>query len=159
MPSIPANTFPAPYDTTAKIISTAVPILLAVAVAMAHSALAGGIAALLLIAAYVYSPTAYTIADQSVVVERPVGSVRVPLDGIREARAATKDDFRRCIRLFGSGGLFGYYGVFLTSKLGRSTWYVTNRSNAVVVITNTKTLVFSPGDVDRFVAAIRPPAV
>jgi hypothetical protein len=51
--------------------------------------------------------------------------------------------------------LFGYYGLFMTSKLGKSTWYVTNRSKSVVVITDTKTTVFSPDDVEGFLAAIR----
>ena len=83
----------------------------------------------------------------------------MPLDSIREARPAIKDDFQGCVRLFGSGGFFGYYGVFMTSKLGRTTWYVTNRKNAVVVITGAKTLVFSPGDVDRFLAAVRPSSI
>ena len=44
----------------------------------------------------------------------------VPLLDIREVRPATKDDFGGCIRLFGNGGLFGYYGLFRTSKLGPS---------------------------------------
>jgi hypothetical protein len=141
---------------TAKIISTAVSVTLLIVVVVTHSVLVGGLAALLVVAAYAYSPRGYSISERSIIVERLIGDVRIPLDEIREARAATPDDFRGCIRLFGSGGLFGYYGVFLTSKLGRSTWYVTNRRNAVVVIAGAKTVVFSPGDVDRFVAAIRP---
>ena len=60
-----------------------------------------------------------------------------------------------CIRLWGSGGLFGYYGLFSTAKLGKSTWYVTNRSNAVVLITAAKTILFSPDDPKEFLAAIR----
>ena len=81
--------------------------------------------------------------------------LRIPLDGIREIRIATADDFRDCFRTFGNGGLFGYYGQFSTSKLGSSTWYVTNRSNSVVVITSSKTAVFSPDDMDGFLAAIQ----
>ncbi|MBV9770294.1 MAG: hypothetical protein JOZ32_12035, partial [Bryobacterales bacterium] len=37
------------------------------------------------------------------------------------------------------GGLFGYYGLFTTAKLGKSTWYVTKRENGVVVIAGAKT--------------------
>jgi Bacterial PH domain len=78
-----------------------------------------------------------------------------PLDGVREARTATPDDLRDCLRTFGNGGLFGYYGQFSTAKLGNCTWYVTNRSNAVVVVTSARTSVLSPDDVDGFLAAIR----
>jgi hypothetical protein len=56
--------------------------------------------------------------------------------------------------LGGSGGLFGYYGLFSTSKLGRSTWYVTNKSNSVVVITAAKTVLLSPDDPDAFLATL-----
>jgi Bacterial PH domain len=86
--------------------------------------------------------------------ERLIGNVSIPLDGIRAIRKTTADDLRGCIRLWGSGGLFGYYGLFRTSALGKSTWYVTNRRNIVVVITASKTALFSPDDVDAFLAAI-----
>ena len=75
------------------------------------------------------------------------GPAIVPLAGVREVRRAAPEDFRRAIRLFGSGGLFGYYGLFSTSRLGRSYWYVTDRSKAVVVVTAVKTALFSPDDV------------
>jgi hypothetical protein len=70
-------------------------------------------------------------------------------------RAAAPDDLKGCIRLFGNGGLFGYYGLFRTSKLGKCSWYVTNRDNAVVLITSAKTVILSPDDVNGFVATIR----
>jgi hypothetical protein len=108
-----------------------------------------------LVAAYAWSPRSYTISDRSIVVKRLAGNVRIPLDAIREVRIATPDDFRDCIRTFANGGLFGYYGQFQTSKLGKCTWYVTNQSNAVVVIAGAKTTVFSPDEVDGFLAAIR----
>jgi hypothetical protein len=51
--------------------------------------------------------------------------------------------------------MFGYYGLFRTSKLKKCWWYVTDRQNTVVVITDEKTALFSPDDVDGFLAAIR----
>jgi hypothetical protein len=53
--------------------------------------------------------------------------------------------------------MFGYYGLFRTSEFGKCWWYVTNRQNTVVVITDEKTALFSPDDVDGFLAAIRAP--
>jgi hypothetical protein len=107
---------------------------------------------------YAYSPQSYAVRERSIVVKRLIGNVRIPLDDVREVRAAAADDFRGCIRLWGSGGCFGYYGLFRTSKLGKCTWYVTNRRHCVVVITGAKTAVFSPDDVQSFVAAIGPPS-
>ena len=70
-------------------------------------------------------------------------------------RRATPDDLRRAIRLRGSGGLFGYYGLFRSAKLGKFKAYVTDKNNRVVVITGSKTALFSPDDVDGFLNAIR----
>jgi hypothetical protein len=135
---------------------TAIVSVLLLSLAMAvHRVVVWCPAVLALVAAYAWSPRGYAVSRGSVAVNRLIGNVCIPLDGIREVRAATKDDFRGCLRLFGNGGLFGYYGLFRTAKLGKSTWYVTNRSKAVVVITGAKTVLFSPDDVDGFVAAVR----
>lgn len=158
MSSGQAGEFSASYDTTTKIVSGAVcagMLLPAAAVTAApHGVVLGCLVLMTLPLAYMYSPRAYRIEGRSIVVKRLVGNVNVPLDGIRAARRINADDLRGCIRLFGSGGLFGYYGLFRTSSLGRCTWYVTNRKNAVVVIGASKTTVYSPDDVDGFLGAI-----
>lgn len=51
--------------------------------------------------------------------------------------------------------MFGYYGLFRTTRLGNCTWYVTNRDRMVVVVTESKAALFSPDDVGGFLAAIR----
>ena len=89
--------------------------------AATHSVVAGCLSAVIVVGAYAWSPRGYAVAERSITVNRLIGNVRIPLDSIRELRAATADDFRGCLRLFGNGGLFGYYGLFRTSKLGKST--------------------------------------
>jgi hypothetical protein len=88
-------------------------------------------------------------------VKRLIGNLRIPFDEIQDVRAAVPADFQGAIRTFGNGGLFGYYGRFSSPALGSSSWYVTNRSNAVVVRTSAKTAVFSPDDLAGFIAAVR----
>ena len=63
---------------------------------------------------------------------RLFGNVTIPSSEIQVARAATSDDLRGLIRVWGSGAFFGYYGSFRTSKLGNCTWYVTDRQKCVV---------------------------
>jgi hypothetical protein len=152
---MPSTTFAAPYDRTTKILTAVISVALLAAVVAIQNVIVAAISALVIVLAYAYSPRGYTVVDRSVVVQRLVGNARVPLEDVREARPASKDDFIGCIRLWGSGGLFGYYGVFRTNKLGRSTWYATDRSRAVVVITGSKTVLFSPDEVDGFLSAIR----
>ena len=149
--------FSASYDTTTKVISAVVLVVFLVIIVATHSVVAGCLTAAIVVGAYAWSPRGYAVSDGSIEVKRLIGRARIPLDGLREARAATKDDFRGCLRLFGNGGLFGYYGMFRTSKLGKSTWYVTNRGKAVVVVTGEKTVLFSPDNVEGFIAAIGAP--
>lgn len=155
MPSGSPPRFTASYDSTTKSLSAGLTVFLAAIGIVMHSTIALGVAASVIALAYAWSPRGYAIADRSVVVRRLIGKIAIPLDGIREARRAAADDFTGCIRLWGNGGMFGYYGSFSTSKLGRSWWYLTNRRKAVVVITDRGTTLFSPDDVDGFLAAVR----
>lgn len=155
MPFAQSTSFSASYDRATKLISGGIFVLLLALTAVIPSVVVGPLAALLLVGAYAWSPRGYAISEGSIIIKRLIGSARIPLEGIREARIATPDDFRGCIRLFGNSGLFGYYGQFRTSRLGTCTWYVTNQSNAVVIVTAAKTTVFSPDDRDGFLAAIQ----
>ena len=147
--------FSAPFDRTTKLISIVVCLGLLAIVIFVHNPILDILSLLVLLIASAYSPRRYALEGQYVVVKRLSGAARIPLSDVREARKATGDDLRGCIRLWGSGGLFGYYGLFSTPKLGKSTWYVTDRSRAVVLITAAKTVLLSPGDTDGFLAAIR----
>ena len=147
--------FPASYDRNTKIVSTIVCLGLLAVIVFVHNLVLTCLSLLVIVLCFAYSPRGYVLAGRSILVKRLAGTIRIPIDELREARRATPDDFRGSIRLWGSGGLFGYYGLFSTAKLGRSTWYVTNRSNGVVVITASKTVLFSPDGAETFLAAIR----
>jgi hypothetical protein len=147
-------TFSASYDRATQIISALVCLFLLAVIAYTRSPVFTLIAVLLILVSYAYSPRGYVITDRSVLVQRLAGRPRIALDGLRQVRRTTPDDFRRSIRLRGSSGLFGYYGLFSSAKLGRFTAYVTNKNNRVVVITGSKTALFSPDDVDAFLNAI-----
>jgi hypothetical protein len=146
--------FRASYDTTTKLISAAIFILFLGIAVDTNSLIAEGIFALIFVAAYAWSPSGYEIAGGEVVIKRPIGSIRIPVSGIREVRLATKDDLRGSMRIFGSGGLFGYYGLFRNSELGESNWYVTDRGHAVVLIGDSGTAIVSPDDQAGFIAAL-----
>jgi hypothetical protein len=147
--------FSASYDRTTAITSAVVCLGLLAVIFAVHNLILTCLSIFVILLCFAYSPRGYEIADRSIMVQRLAGPARIPLDDIRELRRATPDDFRGCIRLAGSGGLFGYYGLFSTATLGRSTWYVTNRSKSVVLITGTKTVLFSPDDPEAFLATLR----
>jgi hypothetical protein len=147
--------FSASYDRGAKILSALVCLGLLAVVVLVHNFILGGLSLLVLAICVAYSPRSYVIEGQSIVVRRLAGAARIGLEDVREARRVTAEDLRGCIRLRGSSGFFGYYGLFRTAKLGKCTWYVTDRSKSVVVITQAKTVLLSPDDTDGFLSAIR----
>ncbi len=149
------KSFSASYDLTTKMISVAVCVLLGGGALLTGTWIVGIIAVLILGISYALSPRAYTISEGMVQVRRLVSSILIPLHDIRAVRIATKEDLRGCVRVFGNGGLFGYYGVFRTSALGVCHWYVTNRANAVIIDTPTKTYLLSPDDVSRFIEEVK----
>jgi hypothetical protein len=148
-----------PYDRMAKVATPLVCVLLLAIALIPHVPIfVWAIDILVVLLCWAYSPRGYSVANGCITVRRPVGNVRIPLDGLQEARPAGSDDLGGCIRLWGNGGVFGYYGLFRTSKLGKCTWYLTDRSKAVVVVTSAKTVVLSPADTDGFLKAIGAPA-
>jgi hypothetical protein len=155
MPNQQEQTFATSYDLSTKIISAAAIAVFVMVYVVTRNALAGGFGFCVIALSYAYSPRSYVVSGTTILIRRLIGTVRVPLDGIRELRIGTAADFRRCIRLWGSGGLFGYYGYFRTAKLGKCRWYVTNRRDSVIVVRDGGTIVLSPSDAGGFLASVR----
>ena len=159
-PGVPLA-FSVSYDVTTKVISACiwvVPLLAALAVVRRNPTarlVVGGSLLLISMVAYAYSPRVYAVSAEGITVWRPIGNVRVPLETVREVRPATRQDLAGCIRLWTSGGLFGYDGLYRTAKLGQCRWYVADRSRMVVLVTRAETALFSPDDPNGFARAIR----
>lgn len=144
--------FHASYDRTSLVISAIVCALLLVVAIYAGSVAAGCFAVVVIAACYAWSPRGYVLAGRDLIVRRLIGTVR--MHNVLRARRATADDFSGCLRLWGSGGLFGYFGLFRTSKLGRCWWYVTDRENTIVVSAEGSAVLVSPDDVEGFLARV-----
>jgi hypothetical protein len=155
MSQLQKQSFAASYDLAAKIISSVVVVAFLVSIIITRSALVGVINLCILALVYLYSPQSYELSDGTLLIKRLIGTVRLPLDSIRELRTGNADDFKGCIRLWASGGLFGYFGLFKTRKLGKCKWYMTNRKNPVIIVASAMTVVISPDDVPGFLAAVR----
>jgi hypothetical protein len=152
---MPSNEFSAPYDATAKLATAALCVLVPVVSILSRIPLALAAMLLVIVLCYAWAPRGYLLRDGEIVIRRLVGEVRIPLSEVRELRAVTPDDLRGCIRLWGSGGAFGYFGNFRTSRFGNCTWYVTDRSKALVVVTSDRTILLSPADTAAFLEAAR----
>jgi hypothetical protein len=153
--------FGARYDRFTMIVSGLVSALLIAVPVMAvrtgaAAAFVGLVSAMVIVVTFAFSPRGYEISGGTFRVKRLISDVVFPLDELRFVRDTTAADFRGCVRLWGSGGLFGYYGWFWSKALGRSRWYVTDLNKAIVVTDGDQVILVSPADDEGFVMAIQP---
>jgi len=102
--------------------------------------------------AYLYSPREYALTDQDLIVRRPVGDLLIPLRSITSVRTTDKW-LGFSVKTFpgGNSGLFGMYGTFYNSELGRFRMYAQRASNAVILDTADEPILVTPDERDAFV--------
>jgi hypothetical protein len=93
--------------------------------------------------AWMLHPTSYEISNESLVIHRPVRAIKISLASIKNIER-TEPGYS--MRLFGSGGLFGYYGLFSSNKLGRHHRYTGDNKNLVLISTEKKKYLLSIHD-------------
>ncbi len=98
-------------------------------------------------AAYLWQARFYTLQEDRVVVHRFIGNIVIPLNKIETVQIVEKLPIS--LRLFGSGGLFGYFGIFQLEQGGRIRLYAT-RSAGLVVIKADKVYAISPNNSAEF---------
>ena len=142
---------PARLDLTARALTGAFFCALSLAVLLALSgprALIGLAAAMAGIAAgcALLAPRAYVIEDGGLTVRRALGAVRVEAVEPRQLLGA---------RLLGSGGLFGYQGMYRPEG-ARYASALTARDRAVLVLGREGGALVSPEDREALLALVNP---
>jgi hypothetical protein len=97
---------------------------------------------------FLWAPRGYELHDNLVVVKRLIGDAKIAL-----AQAASRWNWTWWgLRLFGSGGMYGYYGIFMFKGLGKVRMYATNRHKLVLVAdVNGRKYLLSPDEPERFI--------
>jgi hypothetical protein len=93
--------------------------------------------------AWLLHPTSYEITNENLVIHRPIRAIKISLASIKNIER-TEPGYS--MRLFGSGGLFGYYGLFSSNKLGRHHRYTGDNKNLVLISTEKKKYLLSIHD-------------
>lgn len=102
-----------------------------------------------------YMPIRLTIENDKIILHRLFGTINIPIKNIIEIKAIPKSETAFSIRIFGSGGLFGYLGKFKNKKLGSYTMYATNLNELVLIRTDRKAYVFSCRNRDEYIESIK----
>jgi len=157
-----AHVFRAEWDKTVKVITTFIVILLiSIALSITYKALISGkeftlafnflILGILLLT-YLYAPKCYEITERGVVIVRRIGSIQIPFSAIRRFYGA--DLGRVGLRLWGCGGLFGYFGLYSIRGMGR-VWVYATKKEVVVIETDSKKYAISPENIFEFLETLK----
>lgn len=93
--------------------------------------------------------TGYVVQKNSLKILRPITSVEIDYATIREVLTPSAADMRGTYRLFGNGGVFGYFGIFRNSTFGIMRWYATRISGFVMVVdSENQKLILTPDNPD-----------
>ena len=110
---------------------------------------------LLLVYGLVYAlrPINYELTPDSLIIQRLFMNVKIERNQIIKVVLLEKGNTKWAFRIFGVGGLFGYFGKFENSTLGSMTWYATRQDRTVLVETvDGKKIIITPDEAEKFVA-------
>lgn len=100
-----------------------------------------------------HSVRGYSVQNGKLWVHRLGWSARYSLSALTEITINPRATMG-AIRLFGSGGMFGYLGLFRNDILGRYQSYVTDPAQSVVLRFASKCIVISPDDPELLCRAV-----
>ena len=99
-----------------------------------------------------WAPQRYLVKGNLVTVQRRIGDVSILVSREPERWRWTWWG----LRLFGSGGLYGYFGHFYMKQIGGVRMYSTNRHNLVLLVDEKgRKILVSPNEADRFIQQLK----
>ena len=99
-----------------------------------------------------FRPICYKLTDDKLIIHRPLSDIKIIRAEIEKVEQLDNEKLSWAFRVFGVGGLFGYWGKFSNTKLGSMTWYATRRNNAVLITTiYNKKIILTPNEPEKFV--------
>jgi hypothetical protein len=102
---------------------------------------------------YLFAPRGFRVSPAGVVIRRPIGPIVIPHADIGAAEVVER--VKPGFRLFGSGGLFGWIGLFTIQGGGSAKVYATRWDRMVRVKTRQETYLLSPANPEAFLEAVR----
>jgi hypothetical protein len=107
--------------------------------------------------AYAASPLGYAIDNRGLYVERKaLKTLKIPLGQITNVRYLPRPALQGAIRVYGTGGLFGWAGRYRIPGLGTVSMHATNLDRLIVIQRRyRKPIVISPADSEAFLTGLR----
>ncbi len=106
-------------------------------------------------APYFFRPLGFAVANDAIIVLRPLSSRRIQLETLREIRVPATHPPGTTMGLMRVEGLYGTFGSFWNKHWGKFYVYMTNQANTVELrLTNGSRIIISPDDPQAFVQAV-----
>lgn len=103
----------------------------------------------------IWAPMKYIVTNNEVIIKRIGPDIIISQADICAVNCMPYDQvFSGAVRTMGCGGLFGIYGNFKSSSMGKFRAYMTRRNKLVVIATNERPFVLTPDDTEGFVTAV-----
>jgi hypothetical protein len=100
---------------------------------------------------FLFAPKNYSIKPDVVLIHRPLTNVSIKKSDIKSVEIVERNKISGAWRIFGVGGLFGYYGRFWNSEMGTMTFYATRTADAVLIRTHADNkIILTPDDPEAF---------
>jgi hypothetical protein len=103
---------------------------------------------LILFFCWLYAPIHYIIDTKYLVIHRKVKDISINLNEISLVKLLSEKEIKGGIRIFGVGGVFGYFGLFQFPKIGTCSAFATQRKNMILIETQKKKYIISPDDIE-----------
>ncbi len=99
--------------------------------------------ALLAIWVLLTMPRYLIVQNGLLIITHPIGRTVIEKSDVVKIEAIDRSELRGSLRLFGSGGFFGWFGIFRNSRFGTYRLYCGQLENLYLVKTQTKSYVIS----------------
>jgi hypothetical protein len=106
---------------------------------------------------YSSAPIGYRLTDRELTIDRKtLWSVRVPLSQIAACYPLPQSTLHDAIRVYGTGGLFGWAGRYRSPELGPFTMHATNLDRLVLIRRRRgKPIAISPAKTEEFIRGLQ----
>jgi hypothetical protein len=107
---------------------------------------------------FAWRPSRFDISTRGLSIAWPIRSRQIAASDLGEIAVVGREDFRRDYgrgMRVGAGGLWGGFGLLVTSKETLAMYISRTDRFVIIKLRNARTLMITPEDPERFVAALR----
>ena len=109
---------------------------------------------IVLLMPYLFKPRGFRLTSEDLKIERPLNTITISYNQILHVQRGKWT--WKAVRLGGSGGLYGYLGLYHLFDIGRVWMYVTNRHKMILIETKKgKKYAFSPENPEDLVSQLQ----